>query len=80
MKGKMAEFNDFIDEAQIIYLEDIREGNPQAFTRKRKTTPYALMLQMFAQKGVSQFSELLDFYTSQNKSLDITSVVFIKRG
>ncbi len=37
MKGKMEEFNDFIDEAQIIYLVDIREGNPQAFTRKRKT-------------------------------------------
>lgn len=80
MKNKMIEFNDFIDESQTIYLDDIREGNPKAFTRKRKTTPYALMLQMFTQKGQSQFSELLNFYTSQGEPLDISSVGFYKRA
>lgn len=78
MKDKMVEFNAFIDEAQTIYLDDIREGNPQAFTRSRKTTPYALMLQMFAQKGQSQFSELLNFYENQGQSLDISTVGFYK--
>lgn len=78
MKGKMLEFKDYIEEAHTIYLEDIREGHPQAFTRKRKTTPYGLMLQMFAQKGRSQFSELLNFYTDQSQSLDISTVGFYK--
>ena len=52
------DFYEFIEEAPTIFLEDIREGNPCAFTRKRKTTPLKLMLQMFSQKGMSQFSEL----------------------
>lgn len=70
------DFYEFVREAPIIYLEDIREGNPQAFTRKRKTTPLKLMLQMFSQKGTSQFSELLNFYTTQEKPLDISTVTF----
>src|SRR5699024_1355880 len=36
------------------------------------------MLQMFAQKGHFQFSELLDFYTSQGQALDISTVGFYK--
>lgn len=78
MQNKVTEFKAYLEEGQVIYLEDIREGNPQAFTRKRKTTPYALMLQMFAQKGRSQFSELLDFYTNQGETLDISTVGFYK--
>ncbi|MBO1305429.1 IS4 family transposase [Enterococcus sp. 669A] len=70
------DFQGFIQEAQVIYLEDIREGNPQAFTRKRKTTPLKLMLQMFSQRGHSQFSELLNFYGDQDKPLDISTVAF----
>ncbi len=50
MRATLLEFQDYVQEAQSIYLEDIREGNPQAFTRRRKITPYQLMLQMFAQK------------------------------
>ena len=78
MMVQMMAFQDFIEEAQTIYLEDIREGNPQAFTRKRKTTPLALMLQMFAQKGNSQFCELLNFYENQGKPLNISTVAFYK--
>lgn len=78
MTDQLLEFQEYIQEAQNSYLEDIREGNPQAFTRKRKTTPYALMLQMFAQKGHSQFSELLNFYADQEKPLDISTVAFYK--
>ncbi|MFD1415530.1 IS4 family transposase [Oceanobacillus jeddahense] len=78
MNEKMFEFNEYIEEAQVIYLEDIREGHPKAFTRKRKTTPYTLMLQMFAQKGNTQFSELLNFYSSQGQPLDISTVGFYK--
>lgn len=72
------DFYEFIKKAPTIFLEEIREGNPQAFTRKRKTTPLTLMLQMFSQKGNSQFSELLNFYSLQNKPLDITTVAFYK--
>lgn len=78
MTDQLTAFQEYILEAQTIYLEDIREGNPQAFTRKRKTTPHALMLQMFAQKGKTQFSELLNFYTDQGKPLDISTVAFYK--
>lgn len=78
MTAQLLEFQEYIQVAQSIYLEDIREGNPQAFTRKRKTTPYALMLQIFAQKGNSQFSELLSFYADQEKPLDISTVAFYK--
>lgn len=72
------DFQEFLLEAQTIYLEDIREGCPQAFTRIRKTTPFKLMLQMFSQKGTSQFSELLDFNSSHEKPLDISIVAFYK--
>ncbi|OLF30224.1 IS4 family transposase [Staphylococcus sp. 47.1] len=72
------DFGDFMTEAHTIYMEDIREGNPQAFTRKRKTTPYQLMLQMFSQKGNTQFSELLNFYAAQGQPLDISTVAFYK--
>ena len=72
------DFYEFIEEAPTIFLEDIREGNPRAFTRKRKTTPLKLMLQMFSQKGLSQFSELLNFYSVQNKPLDVSTVAFYK--
>ena len=78
MTDELTMFHEYILEAQTIYLEDIREGNPQAFTRKRKTTPYELMLQMFAQKGKTQFSELLNFYTDQGRRLDISTVAFYK--
>lgn len=78
MTVQMTTFQEYIEEVQTIYLEDIREGNPQAFTRKRKTTPYTLMVQMFAQKGNSQFCELLNFYAAQGKSLDISTVSFYK--
>lgn len=78
MQEKMVEFKTHIEDGQVIYIEDIREGNPQAFTRKRKTTPLTLMLQMFAQKGQSQFSELLNFYASQDQPLDISAAGFYK--
>lgn len=78
MKDRMTELKAYIEEGQVIYLEDIREGHPQAFTRRRKTTPLTLMLQMFAQKGHSQFSELLNFYEGQGRPLDISTVGFYK--
>ncbi|GLL50199.1 IS4 family transposase [Tetragenococcus halophilus] len=78
MRATLLEFQDYVQEAQSIYLEDIREGNPQAFTRRRKITPYQLMLQMFAQKGRTQFSELLNFYRELETPLDISTVGFYK--
>lgn len=74
----LSDFYEFIDEVPTIFIEDIREGHPRAFTRKRKTTPLNLMLQMFSQKGNSQFSELLNFYSAQNQPLDISTVAFYK--
>lgn len=78
MQKTMGEFKAYIEEGQVIYLEDIREGDPRAFTRQRKTTPYTLMLQMFAQEGQSQFSELLNFYEGLDQPLDISTVGFYK--
>ena len=60
----------------LFFLGDIREGKPKAFTRVRKTTPLNLMLQMFVQKGNSQFSKLLNFYSAQDRLLDISTVAF----
>lgn len=78
MTVQLTVFQEYIEEAQTIYLEDIREVNPQAFTRKRKTPPLTLMLQMFAQKVNSQFCELLNLYDKQWKLFDISTVAFYK--
>jgi hypothetical protein len=49
MQKTMEAFKDYLEEGKVIHPEDIREVNPQSFTRRRKTTPYKLMLQMFTQ-------------------------------
>ena len=67
---------DFIDESTLIYIDDIRENNPKAFTRNRKINLHNLILQMFAHKGKTQLSELLDFYKDINKPLDVSTVAF----
>lgn len=59
-------------------IDLIRGNNNKAFTRIRKVTPLSLMLQMFAQKGKTQYSELLDYYKDIDKPLDISTVGFYK--
>ena len=67
---------DFIDESTLIYIGDIRENNPNPFTRNRKINIQTLMLQMFAHKGKTQLSELLDFYKDIDKPFDVSTVAF----
>lgn len=50
----LTDFHKFIR----LFFKDIRQGEPQSLTQKRKTTPLSVTLQMFSQKGNSQFSEL----------------------
>ena len=66
----------FIDEAISIYIDNIRENNSKAFTRNRKIDLQNLILQMFANKGKTQLSELLDFYKDIDKPLDVSTVAF----
>lgn len=67
---------DFFDEAPVVYIDDIRGDNPHAFTRTRKLPPYRLMLQMFAQKGKTQLSELMNLYKDLDTNLDVSTVAF----
>lgn len=77
MKDKLFHFiKDFIDEAPNIYIADIRGESLNAFTRNRKIKLSDLILQMFAQKGKGQKSELLNFYNDINKPLDVSQVGF----
>lgn len=74
----MLEIIDFFQNDFNSYIKDIRGNSPTVFTRNRKIGPYNLLLQMFAQKGQTQFSELINYYSDIEKPLDITTVGFYK--
>ena len=74
----ISEVSDFLHSNFESYLDNIRGDNPTAFTRNRKVGPYPLLLQMFAQKGKTQFAELVDYYRDIDKPLDISIVGFYK--
>lgn len=57
-------------------MDLIRGDNPFAFTRKRKITPYELMLQMLDRQSLSQWGELMKFYDDIGKSKDVTEIGF----
>lgn len=65
-------FLDYLPEALNFHLYLIRGDNPNAFTRMRKITVQELVLQMMTRRGQSQWGELMDFYSAQNKEVDIT--------
>jgi len=67
---------EFLEDAKDTYIELIRGDYPTAFTRNRKVGVFPLMLQMFAQKGRTQLSELMDFYKELDAPLDISTVGF----
>ncbi|MEO1770348.1 hypothetical protein JZO67_002300 [Enterococcus sp. 665A] len=50
-------FSEFTHEVPTIFLEDIREGRPQAFTRIRKATPLNLInaLNVFTKRHLTIF-------------------------
>lgn len=78
MCHRLFDLKHFAETTQTTYLADIRAAHPHAFTRQRKLTPYPLLLQMFSQKGKSQFSELLDFYSAQGERPSVSTVGFYK--
>lgn len=63
---------DYLTEAIKHHIDLIRGDNPNAFTRTYKVTLHDLLLQMLSRRGNSQWSELMDFYSNQNKKVDIT--------
>lgn len=68
----MNDFLDYLPEALDFHLDLIRGDNLNAFTRVRKITVQKLVLQMMTRRGQSQWGELMDFYSAQNKEVDIT--------
>lgn len=74
----LSEIGNFLNSNFNSYIDNIRGDNPNTFTRNRKVGPLPLLLQMFAQKGKTQFSELIDYYKEIDKPLDISTVGFYK--
>lgn len=74
----ISEIKDYLNNNFNLHIDLIRGNNANAFTRNRKVGPFPLFLQMFAQKGKTQYSELIDFYKDINKPLDISTVGFYK--
>lgn len=73
------EFKEFYDVVIDNYIDNIRGDNKKAFTRNRKIgDPRLLLLQMFAKKGQTQNTELINFYKDIDKPLDISAVAFFK--
>jgi len=78
MKDKtLIEFKRFINNINERYLDEIRGDNIKSFTRNRKIKGIIpLILQMFSNKGLSQRSELINFYKNYDKQLDVSTVAF----
>ena len=76
--NSLVEMNDYLKNNFENCMDLIRGDNKSSFTRTRKVKPLELMLQMFAQKGRTQYSELVDYYKDINKPLDISTVGFYK--
>ena len=74
----ISEIGNFLNLNFNSYLDNVRGDNPNVFTRNRKVGPLPLLLQMFTQKGKTQFSELVDYYKEIDKPLDISTVGFYK--
>ena len=74
----ISEIGNFLYSNFDSYLDNVRGDNPNVFTRNRKVGPLPLLLQMFTQKGKTQFSELVDYYKEIDKPLDISTVGFYK--
>lgn len=73
------EFKKFYDVVIDNYIDNIRGDNKKTFTRNRKIgDPRLLLLQMFAKKGQTQNTELINFYKDVDKPLDISAVAFFK--
>lgn len=58
------------------HLDLIRGGNPASFTRKRIITIQDLLLQMLSRKNRTQYSEVMAYYDSMNKSMQVTEKAF----
>ena len=72
MVKAISKFMDYLPDAIDYHMDVIRGDNPNAFTRHYKVTVQDLVLQSLTRRGQSQWGELMDFYESQNKNIDIT--------
>ena len=72
MMKAIKKFTDYLPGAIDFHMDVIRGDKPNAFTRHYKVTVQDLVLQMMTRRGQSQWGELMDFYESQNKNVDIT--------
>lgn len=58
------------------HISLIRGDHLASFTRKRIISPQDLLLQMISRKNRSQYSEVLAYYDSMNKSMPVTEKAF----
>lgn len=58
------------------HIDLIKGDNPASFTRKRIISIQDLLLQMLTRKNRTQFSEVMAYYDSMNKSMPVTEKAF----
>lgn len=58
------------------HIDLIRGDNPASFTRKRIISIQDPLLQMLTRKNKTQFSEVMAYYDSMNKSMPVTEKAF----
>lgn len=58
------------------HIDLIRGDNPSSFTRQRVISIQDLLLQMLTRKNRTQFSEVMAYYDSMNKSMPVTEKAF----
>ncbi len=58
------------------HIDLIRGDNPSSFTRQRVISIQDLLLQMLTRKNRTQFSEVMAYYDSMNRSIPVTEKAF----
>ena len=66
----------YLKDALPYHMELIRGDNPAAFTRNSAITLSDLFLQMLNRKNLTQFSEVMAYYESMNRSMPVTEKAF----
>lgn len=55
-----------------IYIDEIRDDNATAFTRKRKVLLPHIFMQMLATTGISQKNEISEFYSQVDDNIEVS--------
>lgn len=68
--------DEYLKDNLQYHLTLIRGNSPASFTRKRIISIKDLLLQMLSRKNRSQYSEVMAYYDSMNKSIPVTEKAF----